>query len=407
MNTCTYEVARGVKTASSFYVPDTAGTGWTLQRTEAFGYDSSLDILTSADYGDGLANQTVSWTYDAVGNRISDSSNAGTWSFDALNAMTASPGFSYTNDILGNRTAKGSAISYGWDETNRLTSFTNGSTATSYLYRADGMRVAKDDGTNSSAVYYDGQVPIETKDTTATSTVITCNAIGARGIDWMQKTTGSGSVVAFPLYDAHGNMIATLSRSGSGSYSTADLRSYDAWGRIRSGNTTGDPKGRYCGNLGHVEDDESALIYMRARYYEPDSGRFVNEDPGMSGDNWFSYCGNNPTNSADASGKSRDEIERILKIMLGRGMVSKDFFNEFMRRSSGIRDSVHREISKLGLSDEEIMEVIEEHELEYESGFELETPEEMASDISAGEDPGLLLLEEETIIAEAAEEGLE
>ena len=49
---------------------------WNLQRTESYGYDANLDYLTSANYGDGLSNATPTWTYDAAGNRASDSTNS-------------------------------------------------------------------------------------------------------------------------------------------------------------------------------------------------------------------------------------------------------------------------------------------------------------------------------------------
>lgn len=42
-----------------------------------------------------------------------------------------------------------------------------------------------------------------------------------------------------------------------------------------SGSTTGGSNQRYCANLERVQDDESGLVYMRARYYEPESGRFI------------------------------------------------------------------------------------------------------------------------------------
>jgi RHS repeat-associated protein len=48
-----------------------------------------------------------------------------------------------------------------------------------------------------------------------------------------------------------------------------------AWGALRSGG--GADKGKHCANLGHKQDDESGLVYMRARYYEPTSGRFVTD----------------------------------------------------------------------------------------------------------------------------------
>jgi uncharacterized protein RhaS with RHS repeats len=41
---------------------------------------------------------------------------------------------------------------------------------------------------------------------------------------------------------------------------------------------------------------------MRARYYEPGVGRFVNEDPAEQGVNWFVYTSDNPINLVDPSG---------------------------------------------------------------------------------------------------------
>ena len=128
-------------------------------------------------------------------------------------------------------------------------------------------------------------------------------ALGARGIDAISVTTGTGTTISYPIYDAHGNMISTLSKAGAGYTFTAE-RSFDAWGVIRLGAQTGDPKGRYCASLGHKQDDESGLVYMRARYYEPGSGRFVSEDPDRNGGNWLVYADNSPTCLVDQSGKS-------------------------------------------------------------------------------------------------------
>jgi RHS repeat-associated protein len=115
----------------------------------------------------------------------------------------------------------------------------------------------------------------------------TRNALGARGIDMISVTTSSGTNTRYPVYDGHGNCIATLGKSGTDSYSMADWRTYDLWGSVRSGNATGDPTKRYVANLGHQADDESDLIYMRARYYEPATGRFVSQDSARQGPSWF------------------------------------------------------------------------------------------------------------------------
>ena len=150
---------------------------------------------------------------------------------------------------------------------------------------------------------FDGQMGMEDVETQGASTVVARYGLGARGVDLIERTGGGSVTTGFPLYDAHGNNVATLSRTSNGGYAVNDRRSYDAWGVVRAQQTGGDPKLRYCANLGHRQDDESGLIYMRARYYEPTTGRFVSQDPAKHGGNWFVYCGNNPANRIDMSGK--------------------------------------------------------------------------------------------------------
>ena len=58
---------------------------------------------------------------------------------------------------------------------------------------------------------------------------------------------------------------------------------------------------RYCGEY---TDSESGLVYLRARMYDPNIGRFITEDPAEDGLNWYVYCGGNPINRIDPTGKS-------------------------------------------------------------------------------------------------------
>lgn len=122
---------------------------------------------------------------------------------------------------------------------------------------------------------------------------------GARGIDRIERVQVDDTVlVGYPLYDAHGNNVATLKKGSSANtynWPLGDQRLYDAWEVIRAGLTTGQPNPRHSANLGHLQDDESGLVYMRARYYEPGSGRFTSQDPAQDGTNWYTYAGNAPT----------------------------------------------------------------------------------------------------------------
>ena len=219
---------------------------------------------------------------------------------DSSNRTTSIGGVATTCDVLGNRLTEGSN-SYGWDCLSRLTSY-NG-TANTYGYRTDGMRISKVAGTTSTAYRYDGQMGFEDVDTTGSAVKVTDYGLGARGVDYIAATQSGTTTVGFPIYDTHGNMTACIFRYGTNYYSVGNQRHYDSWGIVRSGATTGDPKGRYCANLGHKADDETSFIYMRARYYDSNCGRFVSQDPGHHGLNWFAYCGDDPLNHVDVSGK--------------------------------------------------------------------------------------------------------
>ena len=54
---------------------------------------------------------------------------------------------------------------------------------------------------------------------------------------------------------------------------------------------------------GEYYDEESNMVYLRARYYDIESRRFISEDPAKDGVNWYVYCGNSPVMFVDPSGE--------------------------------------------------------------------------------------------------------
>lgn len=50
-----------------------------------------------------------------------------------------------------------------------------------------------------------------------------------------------------------------------------------------------------------VEENES-LYYFNARWYDPQLGRFISQDPIRDGLNWYAYCANNPLKYIDPTG---------------------------------------------------------------------------------------------------------
>jgi RHS repeat-associated protein len=99
------------------------------------------------------------------------------------------------------------------------------------------------------------------------------------------------------LADASGNIIAT-----------ADFKPY---GAQAAGSPTAGP-----GYTGHVFDADSLLIYMQARYYDPDAGRFLSVDPitpangGVFRTNRFDYANGNPVTNIDPDGRNTNSDGR-------------------------------------------------------------------------------------------------
>ena len=192
LNVNTFGPSPGTQTQAS-------PTTWTLDRSESYGYDPNFDYLTSANYGDGLANPTPAWTYDDAGNRtdsvcdnLPDFAPGAPGPRTAFglgifeNRATSVGGVSSTNDILGNRLTLGST-SYSWDCLNRLGGIVFGlDNSISYTYRADGMRVGKMQAIvpNQSIYRYDGQMSFEDIYIPQIgTTTVTDYGLGARGIN--------------------------------------------------------------------------------------------------------------------------------------------------------------------------------------------------------------------------------
>ncbi len=99
---------------------------------------------------------------------------------------------------------------------------------------------------------------------------------------------------------------------------------YDAWGKVIAiTNTAGDEQPNIAGinpirYRGYYYDSETGMYYLNSRYYDPETGRFINADDtdylGASGTvlgyNLFAYCENNPVNCSDPSGHKRKSFNR-------------------------------------------------------------------------------------------------
>src|SRR6185437_7851562 len=106
--------------------------------------------------------------------------------------------------------------------------------------------------------------------------------------------TGSGAgVVRQYVQDVNGNVIGLF----TGSTSLTERETYTPWGALESGVITTLADTNRLRWKGLVwEGDSTQLYYVRARWYDPVSRRFVSEDPlGIDGGiNPYVYAANDP-----------------------------------------------------------------------------------------------------------------
>jgi RHS repeat-associated protein len=118
-------------------------------------------------------------------------------------------------------------------------------------------------------------------------------------VDQVLAQDSPGGMV-WALADRLGNIDTLTDAQGV----VVDKRTFDSFGRVLS-ETNPSMSFRY-GYTGRERDLESGLDYYRARYYDPNVGRFISVDPmgfGAGDTNLYRYVGNSSTNATDPSGE--------------------------------------------------------------------------------------------------------
>jgi RHS repeat-associated protein len=200
---------------------------------------------------------------------------------------------SYSNDANGN-TLSGGGRGLSWDGQNRLVQCTFGSTTTSHTYGSDGLRHRTVQGSSTTDYVLDGQSVVRTL---LNGVVDRTYLHGARGPEY--ERIGNNAPLWY-LYDGLGSVLGTIDQNGN----LVQTRKYDVYGAVRASTGGSGTKHKFVGGLGHPSEDETGFIYMRARWMDPVTGRFVSEDPAKHGINWYSYVNANPITLVDISGRN-------------------------------------------------------------------------------------------------------
>jgi len=301
---------------------------WTSQTYASLGNRTSVAVS-----GGGLIAGTTKYMYDAnqqLTGVLPPGGSVRTYAYDPIGNRTNSAGlnFSYylnanqmntprlrnagysdlTWDANGNLASEGTAA-FTWDAANRLVSHLGSQYRYDYQNRRDLYTPPSGSGSPVRYVYTGMNVIAERSlDSSRTN-----DYLFGPGIDEPLARRSSDGSIRYYTVDGLGSVVNITNASGQ----ILTTTNYDEWG-----NASADLFG-YTGR--EIARGTGMGWYYRARYYRPDWGRFVSEDPlGSDGDNnLYAYAMNSPAVHTDPLGLKVLRCWRFLDIGLKNKKLSK------------------------------------------------------------------------------------
>lgn len=288
-------------------------------KTVVYTYDNGGNITQKQEYAYttgslGTATATINYSYDS------------TWK----DKLTNYNGQSISYDAIGNPTTYRGATATWFGR--QMQSYTKGSTAVTYKYDSDGLRTQKTvNGKVYDYYYVDGSLVYEKRG--SEYEYFYCYDADGRLAMVKRIILASGAVGYFYVVtNAQGDVIEL--RDGNGNV-TAKY-TYDSWGKLLSitnanGVTLAEDSFAHQISVryrGYYYDTETGLYYLQSRYYDPETGRFLNaDDVGFIGYdkssasfNLFCYCKNEPINKVENQGYF--VLSSALLVTLGKYLIA-------------------------------------------------------------------------------------
>jgi RHS repeat-associated protein len=290
--------------------------------TTTYTYDA-LNRLETVTYADG---RNVAYGYDLVGNRTSETEQDPTGVvvshktavFDSVNRLStvtdpvnpannATFGYDRNGNLTTKTTAAGVAT-YVYDAHDQLAETRQGSQITArFAYDAFGRRYLKIGDEGIRQYLYDQTSLLEE---------FTDHNVEVAKYEW-----GGDRLVSLFRQDAprryfHLDGLGSVALLTEDSGSAAARYHYDAWGRHRDLAELDASANRF-GFTGHYFDTETKLYFAKARYYDPDFGRFLTQDDYLGQlDNppslhRYFYANDNPTRYIDLSGHAPEDPQPV------------------------------------------------------------------------------------------------
>jgi RHS repeat-associated protein/uncharacterized repeat protein (TIGR01451 family) len=283
---------------------------------QTYGYDA-LGQLANVTYSSG---RVVSYSYDAAGNRtaVVDSGVSTPYQANALNEYTSVGATTCLYDADGNLTNKTEnavTTSYTYNAENRLIGVSAPTDTWTYDYDSFGNRIST---THSGQAIHYVVDPAGLGNITAEyDATDNLSARYEHGYGLLARLDSSDTP-AYYSFSAIGHTSEMTDPAGE----PLNAYAYDPFANPLSKNETVQNPFQFVGEFG-VMNEKVCFVNMRARSYDPKTGRFVSPDPiGLtSGDaNLYRYARNSPIVGCDPSGlDTADDIDTTVSGLCGLG----------------------------------------------------------------------------------------
>ncbi|MFB7142574.1 DNRLRE domain-containing protein [Gottfriedia sp. NPDC056225] len=305
-------------------------------------YDK-LNQLKSEEYPDGTKKE---YSYDGFGNRarVQLTKNGSTTEikaeFNIENQLTKLGNNNIEYDIDGNRKKDGD-YSYEWNPVGQLISVTKNGESTpfaTYKYDEQGRRVEKTVNGVTTKYFYDGDSINVLYETDSNGVVLRSYVYSADGQRLAMKTQGQ---TIYYHYNAHGDVIALTDDAKQ----TVAIYTYDAWGNVISSTSSGIAADNSFGYAGYMYDKEIKMYYLIARYYQPENGVFLSLDPqtgkydDLNSQNGYNYASNNPIYFYDVIGEKSHSTDGEEAYELGQNVYD---LIKAIKKAGGIKKYVKK-----------------------------------------------------------------
>ena len=272
-------------------------------RTLTWNYDGIYRLTNESVSNDPANNNgSVGYDLDPVGNRTSVNSTLPGVASVSITGFNADDWMSpETYDSNGNTLTTGGK-SFSYDSENHLMSMNGG--AVKLIYDGDGNRVAKIANGVTTQYLVDDLNPTgyaQVVEEVVNGAVTRQYTYGLQRINEAQSINGTWTQ-SFYGYDGGGSVRQLTNASAA----ITDTYNYDAFGNLL--NSTGTTPNNYL-YRGEQFDTDLGLYYLRARYYNPATGRFFGRDPAGGRKAYpatlhkYLYAGGDPINGMDPSGR--------------------------------------------------------------------------------------------------------